>query len=341
MTRLQQPLFLLVLIPFFLVWAYPLLLKIFKKKTNQDSSVPLPSITHKLLKSTPSLKLILSWIISFLYLVSIGILSFSLARPQGKVLPSPQKQTGIDIVLTLDTSTSMNAEDFSPNNRFHVAQENLKNFILKRTHDRIGLVVFSGEAMTLCPPTHDYGVLQKQLEFARTGILKDGTAIGDALMQSINRLRDSTAKSRIIVLLTDGDNNYGQIDPESAAEIAKGFGIKVYTIGIGTEGEVPIPFVQTNIFGQKIKTYIKTMARLDMNLLHRISETTGGKAYRATDPKALNQVLQTINTLEKSEIELKSKVNYEELYQTWLKYALLLILFTTMMAWAPLRRLTQ
>jgi Ca-activated chloride channel family protein len=326
-------LFFLPLLALVLIWVFK---KFISKKKKERFN--LPGIQDRGLGAGSSEAILEKALYPLLFL-SLGFLIWALARPQDSGTPIRKNKEGVDIVLALDLSRSMDAEDFRPNNRFHVARENLKSFVGRREDDRIGLVVFSGEAVTLCPPTYDKSVLLEQLELAETGMLRDGTAIGDALMQSVNRLRDSKARSRVIVLLTDGDNNYGKIDPLSAAEVAAGYGLKVYTIGIGTRGAVPIPLYQKDPFGNVRKTYIRTRAKLDMNLLRTISEKTGGKTYRVTDPKALERVIREIDELEKSKIETVIHVQHEEYFYPFLVFGGLLFFVIGILKTGPLRKI--
>ena len=233
---------------------------------------------------------------------------------------------GIDIVVAFDLSTSMLAADFRPKDRISVAKEVLKNFISSRQNDRIGLVVFAGEAYTQCPLTLDYRVLQELLEQVRTGVIIDGTAIGNALATAVNRLRESDAKSKVIILLTDGDNNAGNISPLQAAQIAKDLGLKVFTILIGRGGRVPYP-TGTDLFGRTLYEQVE----IDVNpeLLQRIAATTGGAAYQATDRETLERGLsQVLDSLEKSKIyEAGGSTHYDEWYGRMFLPAAMLGLF--------------
>jgi len=246
---------------------------------------------------------------------------------------------GIDIVVALDLSTSMLAADFRPKDRISVAKEVLKNFISSRQNDRIGLVVFAGEAYTQCPLTLDYRVLEELLEQVKTGVIVDGTAIGNALATAVNRLRESDAKSKVVILLTDGDNNAGNISPLQAAQIAKDIGIKVFTILIGRGGRVPYP-TGTDLFGRTLYEQVE----IDVNpeLLQQIAKSTGGTAYQATDRESLERGLsQVLDSLEKSKIyEAGGSAQYEEWYGRMFLPAALLGLFglalrTTRLSGAP------
>ena len=254
------------------------------------------------------------WLPGALGIAALVLTSLGLAGPR---LRAAQRQDlsveGIDIVVAFDLSTSMLAADFRPKDRITVAKEVLKNFIASRQNDRIGLVVFAGEAYTQCPLTLDYRVLEDLLDQVRTGVIVDGTAIGNALATAVNRLRESTAKSRVVILITDGDNNAGNISPLQAAGIAKELGIKVYTILIGKGGRVPYP-TGTDLFGRT--TYEPVEIDVNPELLQQIAKTTNGSYYPATDKESLESGLrQVLDNLEKSKIfESSGTVQYDEWY---------------------------
>ena len=216
----------------------------------------------------------------------------------------------------------MLAEDFKPENRLVVAKQEAAKFIAGRENDRIGLVVFARKAYTQCPLTLDYQVLIKLLADVQIGMIADGTAIGMGLATSVNRLRDSDAKSKVIILVTDGSNNAGNIDPITAAELAKAFGIKVYTICIGRGGMVPFP-VNDPLFG---KRYVQANVEIDEMTLKRIADITGGLFFRSRDPQSLTQIYERINQLEKTEIKVREYRSYEELFYWFLWPGLLLLL---------------
>jgi Ca-activated chloride channel family protein len=241
------------------------------------------------------------WLPPLLELCAVGLLAVALARPQ---LPGTKKRDssveGIDIVVCLDLSTSMEAADFKPMDRIHVAKEVLDKFIQSRTNDRIGLVVFAGEAYTQAPLTLDYSVLRTILKDVRTRVIEDGTAIGNAIATATNRLRDSDAKSKVIVLITDGDNNAGQISPMEAAQIASQLGIKIFTVLVGKGGMVPFP-AGKDFFGNE--SYQDIEVDINPELLQQISKTTNGTYYRATDRETLQKGLNDIlDKLDKSKI---------------------------------------
>jgi Ca-activated chloride channel homolog len=242
----------------------------------------------------------------------------ALARPQSRdARVRDLSVEGIDIVVALDLSTSMEAGDFRPQNRLHVAKEVLSEFITNRVNDRIGLVVFAGAAYTQAPLTLDYGVLREVLKQIRTRVLEDGTAIGDALATSLNRLRDSDAKSRVVVLITDGDNNAGKISPLDAASMAESLKIPVYTILVGKGGKVPFPQGQ-DLFGNVV--WRDTEIPINPELLQDIASRTGGEYYRATDPEGLKQGLQKVlDSLERSKlIEGGASATYREDFHPYL-----------------------
>jgi len=250
------------------------------------------------------------FILSVLRILAVAALILAFARPQAGTENREVSTEGIDIMLALDVSGSMKAEDFKPHNRLYVAKEEIKKFIQKRTSDRIGLVVFSKSSFTQCPLTLDYGVLLTFLDQVRFGMIEDGTAIGMALANGINRLRDTPAKSKIIILLTDGVNNSGEIDPLTAATIAKTMDVKIYTIGVGKPGNAMYP-VDDPIFG---KRYVYLPNEIDEKTLKEIAQKTGGKYFRARSEKELEQIYDEIDKLEKTEIKVKEYVQYRELF---------------------------
>lgn len=265
------------------------------------------------------------WILLGLRTVAWIALVIALARPQRVTRQIERQASGVEILLILDISASMEVEDMADRSRLDLAKDTLRQFIEARQTDRIGLEVFSGEAVTLIPPTLDYGLLFSALKQVETGVLKDGTAIGDGLAVGVQRLKHSTAKSRVIVLLTDGDSNVGQVSPVTAGELAAGFGIRVYTIAIGKEGRVRVPIKQRGIFGQKVVTYQVLDSTINPELLQKIAAMTKAKFFRATEGEALTEIFQEIDHLEKNEIQIKERVESHELFRSWLLLALLLI----------------
>ncbi|WP_418679669.1 vWA domain-containing protein, partial [Alistipes putredinis] len=247
--------------------------------------------------------------------------SVALARPQSAEHNSNSTTEGIDIVLSLDVSGSMLARDFTPD-RLGAAKEVASNFIVDRPNDRIGLVVFAGESFTQCPLTTDKRSLLNLLGGVRSGMIDDGTAIGNGLATAINRLRESNAKSKVIILLTDGENNRGEIAPLTAAEIARDQGIRVYTIGVGTRGTAPYPTV--DFFGNP--TVVQAKVQIDEKILGEIADLTGGRYFRATDNAKLQSIYDEINQLEKSKVEISQYTTYTEEYLRWAAAALALLL---------------
>jgi len=233
-----------------------------------------------------------------LKILALILLIIALVRPQTSLSSQDVNIEGIDLVIALDISGSMLAEDFKPN-RLEVAKSVGIDFIKGRDNDRIGLVVFSGESFTQCPLTTDHAVLMNLFSAVKTGMIDDGTAIGDGLATAVNRLRNSTAISKVIILLSDGVNNMGMIDPQTAAQIAARFNIRVYTIGVGGNGPAPYPF-QTQ-FGVK---YQNVDIPIDENLLKSIAQTTKGKYFRATNKNKLEEIYKEINEMEKTKIDV-------------------------------------
>lgn len=256
-----------------------------------------------------------------LRVVSIAILIIALARPQSTETLPKTNVYGIDIVMTLDVSTSMHAMDLKPD-RLEASKAIASKFIVGRTHDRVGLVVFSGESFTQCPITKDHKVVLNLLKDVKSGLLEDGTAIGMGIANAISRLKDSDAKSKIVILLTDGENNRGDIDPLTAAEIAQSFGVKVYTIGVGTIGQAPYPF--DTPFGQQIQN---VEVKIDEDMLKEIARMTGGRYFRATSNESLKSIYDEIDKLEKTKIEdyNYSKKNEEFLFFALVAFGLLML----------------
>lgn len=267
------------------------------------------------------------WIPFALRALGISLLVVALARPQSSASQVRRLSEGIDIMLAFDVSASMRIEDtgVDDRSRFDLAKSVVKSFIAGRRDDRIGFLMFSGEAITLCPPTLDYAIVQESVDNAAMDVLRDGTAIGDAIATSAARLKDSNAKSRVIILLTDGDNNMGSVAPLTAGEIAAGYGLKVYAIALGTEGVVRVPRV-VNVFGFQRKVYDTTTSTINPQLLQKIATETGGQFYRADDEGSLKRVFAEINKLERTKVETKDRVLWEEHYQPFLLFALLFLL---------------
>lgn len=253
--------------------------------------------------------------------LAIALLIVVLARPQSTDSWQNSTTEGIDIVMAMDISTSMLAEDLKPN-RLEAAKDVAASFINGRQNDNIGLVVFAAESFTQCPLTIDHGVLLNLFKDIQPGIIQDGTAIGLGLANAVSRIKDSQAKSKVIILLTDGVNNTGEIAPVTAAEIAKTFGIRVYTIGVGTQGEAPYPI--PTAFGIQ---YQNIPVEIDEQVLKQIASTTGGQYFRATDNASLKEIYSEIDQMEKTKISVQEFSKKQEEYKNWalIVFALLLV----------------
>jgi Ca-activated chloride channel family protein len=315
---------LLLLIPLFIFWLR-------KNKNNK------PSFTISSLKGlqNSAASTIQKWapILNLLRILSMFFLIIALARPQSSNINETVNSEGLDIVLSMDISGSMLAEDFKPN-RIEAAKKVANEFILNRPTDRIGLVIFSGESFTQCPLTTDQNILREQLKSIRSGLLEDGTAIGMGLATAVERLRNSKAKSKIIILLTDGVNNAGLIDPITALEIAKAYKIRVYTIGVGTEGTAPYP--TQDAFGNMVMQQMPV--QIDEGLMQKISKETGGKYYRAKDNNSLSKVYKDIDQLEKTKIEINSFKRYAELFFPYALFGLMCLFLEILLRFTVFRR---
>ncbi|HEY5417851.1 MAG TPA: VWA domain-containing protein [Gemmatimonadaceae bacterium] len=262
-------------------------------------------------------------------LVLVGLI-IALARPRSAGRAEQSTTEGINIVIAFDISSSMLAEDFQPQNRLEVARDKVKQFIAMRSSDRIGVVAFSGEALTQVPLTTDYPVVMAAVDNLQPGQLEDGTAIGTAIATAANRLRDAPGNSRVVVLLTDGVNNRGSIDPRTAAQAAAAFGVKIYTIGVGTEGMAPVP-VGRGVFGLR---YENRPVEIDDALLTDVAKRTGGRYFRARDAVALQRITEEIDRLERTPVRTRVYTRYSELYRWPLGIALLaLALELSLAAW--------
>lgn len=262
----------------------------------------------------------------------LGILA--LARPQDRNVVEERYAEGVDIMLVLDTSTSMRAQDFSPN-RFEAARDVAAGFIRGRSSDRIGLVVFAAKAYTQTPLTLDYDFLLRMLDEVEIGMIEDGTAIGTAIAMAANRLRESSATSKVLILLTDGQNNRGEIDPVTASEVAETVGVRIYSIGVGAYGEAP--FLFDDPFGGQRRRMVPV--EIDEDMLTSIAERTGGRYFRATNKQALRDIYEEIGELEKTRIEEHAYTDYTERYAFFLWPAFGLLLLEVLLANTRLRRM--
>lgn len=287
----------------------------------------------------PTLKVHLSGYLGYLRAAVIALFIVSLARPCLPLEQAPVSSEGIDIVLAVDCSGSMLAEDFKlgarRQNRLEIVKQVVREFIQGRNSDRIGLVAFAGRAYTVCPLTLDYSWLVENLQRVQIGMIEDGTAVGSAIGSSLNRLKDVPAKSKVIILLTDGVNNAGKIAPLTAADTARALGIKIYTIGAGTKGMVPYP--AKDFFGRTV--YQQVQIDLDEDMLKQAAEKTNGKYFRATDTESLRRIYQEIDALEKRRIEEKGYQEYQELFGRFLLPAIALLLLEVVLANTVLRRI--
>ena len=274
-------------------------------------------------------------VLRILRFIVLALLIVTLARPQLSQSHEHRVAKGIDILLVLDISESMRAEDFEGANRIQTAKLVINDFLAHRENDRIGLVVFAGESFTLCPLTLDYPVLAELLSDVKLGQLKDGTAIGDALATATHRLRASESKTKIAILLTDGENNAGSIAPETAASLAESLGIKVYTIGMGKEGGARIPYADIT-FG---KRYREVLTYLDENTLKLIANTTGGSYFRATDGQSLKRIYTEIDRFEKTKFEVANAIVRKELAGYFLIPIMLLLGIEILLSNTVLRKI--
>ncbi len=259
-----------------------------------------------------------------LQFIGMSFLIVALARPQKREEKEKRIVEAVDLLLVFDLSKSMEALDFSPNRR-KVAIDTLTQFVDKRLDDRLGLVLFSGEAYLSTPLTLDHKLLLTNLKNSSNAGLEDGTAIGQALAVAVSHLRSSKAKSRVILLVTDGDNNMGSVDPISAAQIAAGYGFKIYTIGIGKKGRVPYPIIIDDGFGQKRQVLNYLTDAANDELLQRIADLTGGRFFSATDQNILPKIFSEIDRLEKSKVEILKHVKIMELADMWMWIGLFIL----------------
>lgn len=317
---------LLLIIPVMIWWHY-------RNKKKDNPSIRLTTISG-IAEVKPTWKVRLRPSMFWLRILALIFLIIALARPQSSSVSESIDSEGIDIVLSIDVSGSMLAEDLKPN-RIEAAKKVAEEFVNSRPTDRLGLVIFSGESFTQVPITIDHNVLKEQLSQIKSGVLIDGTAIGMGLATGVDRLRASKAKSRVLILLTDGVNNTGLIDPSTALEIAKRYKVRVYTIGIGSKGQAPYP-VQTAFGTQKQMMPVQ----IDEPLLKKIAKETGGNYYRATDNKSLKSVYDEIDQLEKTKIEVSSYKHYAELFFPFALLAIICLVAEVALRYTVFRSIT-
>ena len=324
MFRFADPIWLLLgIIP---VW---MLVRYFMKRGHSEPTILFPDtrIFRSIGNGMGTFKRIISVV---LVTQGIALLIFAMARPQTGQTVHVRTSRGIDIVLALDISSSMEAMDFDPLTRFEAAKNVVSNFIKMRTSDRIGLVVFAAQSFTLCPLTLDYDVVAEFLDRAEDARLEDGTAIGSAVATSVNRLRDSNARSRVVILLTDGMNNRGNLDPLTAARIAETLGIRIYTVGVGSEGRAPI-----RIDGR----VMYTETHIDEETLSKVAEITGGMYFRAKNPRELETIYDEIDRLETTEIKSNEWIEFDEQFPDFLWAGFTILLLSFILNRSLLRRL--
>lgn len=306
----------------------PLLLLValytWKRGVRQRSRVYFP--TDGWIKNRPRFRLPSPFRVHFfLRLAALALMIVALARPQAVFQKTSRSVEAVDMVICFDLSKSMDAVDFNPNRRV-VAIKTISQFVDKRVDDRIGLVLFSGEAYLAVPLTQDHETVKAAILSSSNKNLQDGTAIGQSLAVAVHHLRNSKAKSRIALLVTDGDNNMGSVDPVTAAELAKGYGIKIYTIGIGKKGRVGFPVKRMDAFGREFEEMQYLTDALNEELLADIAQRTGGKSFRAQDDGVLQKIFTTIDQLEKTKVQIQNYVRYTELAWPWIIIACFLLL---------------
>lgn len=304
------------------------------RRRDQQASLHV-SDTTVLARQPRSLRVWLIHVPFALRVLTITLLSIALARPQLSNRWQSQSTEGIDIMMALDVSGTMLAEDLKPN-RLEAAKEVATDFVINRPNDNIGLVVFAGESFTQCPLTTDHAVLVNLFQSVKFGLIDDGTAIGLGLANSVNRMKDSPTKSKVIILLTDGSNNRGDITPQTAAEIAKTYGIRVYAVGVGSYGQARVP-VQTPYGTQ----YMMMDSEFDEGTLQGIARTTGGEYFRATDNKSLKRIYEQIDQLEKSKIRVREYSKRSENFMPFLYAALICLLLDILIRHFALRTIAE
>lgn len=321
-----QLLWLLVLPPLLFFWRY-------RKRRRMNAPVAFSSLTA--VPERRTWRTVLLQVLPAFRFVALCLLVIALARPRLGEQEVEVTSEGIDIVLAIDISSSMKAEDFQPHNRLHVAKEEAKKFVAGRKTDRIGLVVFASNSFTQCPLTTDYAVIDRLIDEIDFGDIQDGTAIGMAIANGVNRLKDVDGKSRVLIVLTDGRNNAGTIDPLTAAELAHSLGVRIYTIGVGDRDEAPFP-VDDPVFG---KHYVSMPAQVDEEALTKIAETTNGQYFRATNAESLSRIYAMIDELEKTVVETREWVNYSDVGSRFVLPALALLLLELLSGLVFVRRL--
>jgi len=319
-----QWLFLLLLVPITGLWMW---------LTTRNSTGLRFSSLRTLKRGPRTLRNRLQAMPAVLRMAGLSLAILAMARPQDRNVIRERYAEGVDIMMVLDTSTSMRAEDFRPN-RFEAARAVGAEFVRGRTSDRIGLIVFAAKAYTQAPLTLDYDFLLEMMNELDVGVIEDGTAIGTALAMAVNRLKDTTAKSKVIILLTDGQNNRGELSPETAAEVARTIGVRIYAIGVGAHGEAP--FVVDHPFAGRQRRMVPV--EIDEEMLQSVAEMTGGRYFRATNNQALRDIYREIGELEQTKIEERIYTDYEERYTDFLFPGLGLIFLELLLSTTLFRR---
>jgi len=332
--RFRDPLFLLLL----LLWI-PMIIIYLKRERRERPAIRFSDFTA-IRSAHKSPFVMLRHILIVLRLVGFGLLVVALARPQKGHSDEEVSTEGVDIMLVLDISESMRALDFQPDNRLAVAKTTMRDFIRKRSSDRIGLVVFGARSFTKCPLTLDYNVLDQFIDDVTFTDFSFQTAIGTAIATAANRLKDSAAKSKVIVLLTDGANNAGDIPPLTAAKAAAELGMKIHTIGVGKEGQVPMPVTVRNPFTGEIRQQVQMMeSDLDEQTLADIAKTSNGTFFRAQSPEKLAAIYDEIDKMEKTEIKTTIYTSFEEKFYPWLAAGFILLLIELILQNTKFRRI--
>ncbi len=330
MFRFANPEFLglLVIIPLMIYWYL-------RKNIHRGGTLRFSNLgVIKSVNKSPSRKY--RHILVVLRVIAVGLMILAFARPQSGSTEEEIITEGIDIILAMDISSSMKAEDLARGkNRLDVAKDVAKEFVRGRYNDRIGMVVFSGKSFTQCPLTLDYGILLNFLDQIYIGMVEDGTAIGMAIVNCINRLRDSKAKSKVVILLTDGRNNRGELDPITAANVAETMGVRIYTIGAGKRGKAPYP-IDDPLLGRR---YQYVQIDIDEDVLKKMAHITGGQYFRATDKASLERIYQEIGDMEKTKIEVKEFTRYTELFVNFLLAAIAVLMLEIVLANTRFRKI--
>ncbi len=328
------------LLPLYLLWTAAVIFLTQRNKKRQRSAIRYSSI-KKMKRSGVQKKIVLRKIVETSRFLTIALMLVAMTRPQSGRKETQIATEGIDIVLAIDTSGSMRALDLDTHapiaqrrNRLQVVKDVVGEFVSKRPNDQIGMVVFGQEAFTQCPLTLDHGVLDTFLEHLEIGMAGEATAIGSAIGTAVKRLKDSKAKSKVLILLTDGRNNAGALSPQKAAEVAQTFGIKIYAIGAGTKGQAP--FIVDSLFGKQV---VYDDVRIDDASLTTLAEKTGGAYFRAQDAESLTNIYEKIDKLEKSEITQPVYLEYNDDFEIYLFPALGLLLLEIVLLGTRLRKI--